>query len=155
MAPGLNQLARSHGRLLRDMLAETDGVYAPGLRLHPPRIRQLLEVSKGRLVRHVVLAMLHDANAKRRPFIRHGSADDQVNSLIFQDLLDSLGLFALWKCRLEAGDPLGIDIMEANQLRAGIQHHLNLPVDMPVLKANGGESYRHVVFCSDLCLLAV
>ena len=92
--------------------------------------------------------MLHGAEAKRRAFVRYRRADDQLNALVFEDLLYSLGALRTRKSALEARDPFLIDIVKAGQLRACLQHDLDLSVDMPVLKADGGEANAHLLSLS-------
>ena len=67
---GLDQLAGLDGRAVLEPLAVHDRVDAPGLRLHATHLGELLERGDARLVGHVVLAVLHHADAERRALVR-------------------------------------------------------------------------------------
>ena len=66
---GLDQLAGPDRRAVLESLAVHDRVDAARLRLHAPHLGELLERGDARLVGHVVLAVLHHADAERRALV--------------------------------------------------------------------------------------
>ena len=88
---GPDQLARLHGRAHVEALAEVHRVDAPRLSLDAAHLRQLGEGRHAGLVGHVVLAVLHGADAQRRPLARDAGVDDQLDARILQDRLGAGG----------------------------------------------------------------
>ena len=84
---GLHQLARPDGRAVLEPLAVHDRVDAAGLGLHAPHLGQLLERRDARLVGHVVLAVLHHADADRRALVRNRRAQHQLDGRVLENLV--------------------------------------------------------------------
>ena len=59
----------------------------PGLRLHAAHLGELLERRDARLVGHVVLAVLHHADAERRPLVGDAALSTSWIVAVFEDLL--------------------------------------------------------------------
>ena len=137
---GLHQLARPDGRAVFEPLAVHDRVDAAGLRLHAAHLGQLLERRDARLVGHVVLAVLHHADADRRAVGRNRRAQHQLDARVLENLV-------LAARHLDAGEPLlkilhqvrlfGVD---PHQLAAAALHGADLAVDVIVVDADDGES---------------
>ena len=76
---GLHELAGADGRAVLEALAVHDRIDAPRLRLHAAHLGQLIERGDARLVDHVVLAVLHHADAERRALVRDRRAQHQLD----------------------------------------------------------------------------
>ena len=78
--PGLDELRGANGRAVFEALAVHDGINAPRLRLHATDLGELVERRDARLVDHVVLPVLHHADAERRPLVRDRGAQHQLDA---------------------------------------------------------------------------
>ena len=83
----LDQLAGLDRGAVLEPLAVHDRVDAARLRLHPAHLGELLERGDARLVGHVVLAVLHHADAERRALVRDGGAEHELDGAVLEDLV--------------------------------------------------------------------
>ena len=107
--------------------------------LHAANVGKLLERGDARLVDHVVLAVLHDADAERRALVRNAGAQHQLDAPVFQHLLLGLCLPHL-RIPLQKGRRqirlLGVG---RDQLAAAPRHRFHLTVDVRVVHADDAE----------------
>ena len=110
IAPAFTSSPGLHGGPVLEPLAVHDRVDALRLRLHATNLRQLLERRDARLVGHVVLAVLHHADAERRALVGNAGAQDELNGFVVEDL-------ALAARELRLRIPLGEGCQQIGLLR--------------------------------------
>ena len=84
--PTPNELARSKRRAVLESLAIHDRVDPPGLRLDSSDFLELFERRRAGLVDHEILAVLHNADSDRCPFVRNGRREHELDRRILEDL---------------------------------------------------------------------
>ncbi len=141
--PGLHQLARLHGRPGLEMLGVADRVDPAGLGLHPPHLGQLLQRGHARLVGEIVLAGLHHGDAERRPVGRDAGGGDQLDRRVVQDGARVGDALRLGVAGLERAGEVVLRRVEGDELAPGAEQRVDLPEDVVVIDADGGEADGH------------
>ena len=100
---------------------------------------QLRERGDARLVGHVVLAVLHHANAERRALVGHDRAQHELDRLVLEDFALALHEPGLRKLFGERGDEIRLLRVHRHQLAAAAEHGVHLAVDVRVIDANDAE----------------
>ncbi len=136
---GLHQLAGSHRRTILEPLAVHDRVDALRLSLHTAHLGELLERRDARLVGHVVLAVLHDADAEGRAIDRNRRAQDELNARILQDLVLAPRELRLREPRLKVLRQVGFRRIQPDEFASAAQDGADLAVDVAVVDADDGK----------------
>jgi hypothetical protein len=137
---GLHQSARLHRGAVLEPLGIADGIDAPGLGLHPLHLGQLLERGDAWLVRHIVLAVAHDAHAERRALIRNDGGDDELNAAILQDapLIAHAPRIGITLCE-RRGEIVFLRV-ERHKLAPAADDRVALPIDVRMVHADDAEA---------------
>ena len=135
----LDQLAGLDRRPVLEPLAVEDRIDALRLRLHAAHLCELLEGRHPRLVHHEVLAVAHDLEAERGPLVGDGSAHDELDLWIVQDLALAPGPLRPRVPLGERGRQVRLLGEEGDQLPAAANHRVDLAVDVAVVQADRRE----------------
>ena len=136
---GLHELAGLDRGAVLHPLAVHDRIDTLGLGLDATHLGQLLERRDARLVDHVVLAVLHHANAERRAFVGNGRAQDQLDRLVLEDLGLTAGDLGLRKRLDERSREVRLLGVHRDELAAAANDGLDLTIDMAVVDADDAE----------------
>ncbi len=139
----LYQFPGLHRRARLEMLGVTNRIDPPGLRLHGPQFGELRQRGHPRLVAHHVLAVPHRGNRYLGALIQDGRRRHQRNRLVLEygpPVSHPLGLRILLR---ERHGEVVLWRIEGHELRPLPQQAIDLPVDMAVVEADGGELDGH------------
>ncbi len=136
---GAHQLPCSDRRAILEPLAVHDRVDAPRLGLDLSNLGQLLERRNARLVDHEVLAVFHDADAERRPLVRDGGADHELNRLVLENLGLAASDLRLRKTLDERRAQIRFFRKHRDELAAAANDRFGLPVDVAMVEADDGK----------------
>ena len=135
----LHEVAGPDGGAHFVALAVQDGVDALGGGLHAPRLGELLERGDAGLVGQVVLAVLHDADADRRPLVRDRGAQHELHIAVEDFLLAARDLRLREPFRVRGGQ-LRLLRVDGDQLTAAADDRVGHAVDVVVVEADDGEA---------------
>ena len=135
----LHEVAGPDGGAHFVALAVQDRVDALGLRLHAPRLGELLERGDAGLVGQVVLAVLHDADADRRPLVRDRGAQHELHVALEDFLLAARDLRLREAFRVRGGQ-LRLLRVDGDQLATAADDRVGHAVDVVVIETDDGEA---------------
>ena len=136
----LDQLARFDGAAILEALAVHDRVDPSGRSLHATNVCELLQRDDAGLVHHIILAMLHHADAERGALVRNDRREHKLDRGVLQDLTLIADLLRLRIPARELRAQVGLDGMEGDQLTTTPDGGVHLTVDVAVIHADDGEA---------------
>ena len=137
--PRLHQLTSFDRGAVLEPLAVHDRVDALGRGLNLAHLGELVERRDPRLVDHVVLAVLHHANAERAALVGDGGAHDELQRFVLEDLRLAARDLDVRMPLDELGDEVGLLRVHRHELAAAALHRGDLPVDVAVVDADDAE----------------
>ena len=146
---GAHQFAGLDGRAGLEMLGIQHRENAAGLGLYVAQGAQFVEADHARLVAHHVLAVAHGSGRNLGAVAGDGGGEDQLDRGVLEDR-GAVG--HPLRLRISGAERLGgqvvLDGMESHKVRPPLaQQAIDLPVDVAVVEADGGEM-QGVMGCS-------